>query len=102
MSGSCWTEHYVSSWLRIACCIQNACFPGAEHAVALARKLGDVRSLATALDDLGVDHFDLGDQPRALQYYAHALSLSRQVGDKGGAPGFGSAPGEEASPAPPR
>ncbi|MBK8046572.1 MAG: tetratricopeptide repeat protein [Anaerolineales bacterium] len=56
--------------------------PWCERAVELAVKLRAVRSLAHAFHELGANHSDLGDQQQALQCYAQALALIRQVNDK--------------------
>ena len=56
-----------------------------KDGLALARELGDRRSVATSLSYLGRVTRDQGDYPRAEDLYRQCLDLRRDLGDPRGA-----------------
>jgi tetratricopeptide (TPR) repeat protein len=49
-----------------------------------ARRLGRRGAEGTALGNLGLAYFSLGDYPRAIDYHEQALVISREIGDRRG------------------
>ncbi|HEV2954353.1 MAG TPA: tetratricopeptide repeat protein [Candidatus Dormibacteraeota bacterium] len=55
-----------------------------EENLALERELGDLHSLARALNDLGALAIELGDYPSAAERLSEGLSVMRELGDRKG------------------
>lgn len=53
-------------------------------ALAAARRLGDPRREAAALESLGKAHVQHGDRRRGVEFQEHALSIRRRLGDRRG------------------
>jgi CHAT domain-containing protein len=54
-----------------------------EQSIPLWQSAGDRAGEATALNQIGVIHQSLGDNPRALEYLQRAVALGRAVGEDG-------------------
>jgi predicted ATPase/class 3 adenylate cyclase len=78
----------TASFLRI---LGSAAYVGGDHeraarlydeSLALSRKAGDERGVASSLLQLGNVSSDLGDHERAKKFYEEGLALSRKFDDK--------------------
>src|SRR5262245_5956814 len=56
--------------------------PFLEESLEIARRIGDARGEATALNSLGNLNEAKGDWPRANQYFKEALQLARETGHR--------------------
>src|SRR5262249_16578126 len=56
--------------------------PLIEESLEIARRIGDTRGEATALNSLGNLNEGKGDWPRANQYFREALQLARETGHR--------------------
>ncbi|WP_245887134.1 ATP-binding protein [Umezawaea tangerina] len=54
------------------------------HALAAARRSGDLAAEALAATNLGIVHWQLGDLPRAMDLAHRAMVLARDLGDRRG------------------
>jgi CHAT domain-containing protein/Tfp pilus assembly protein PilF len=55
-----------------------------EEALSLWRAIGDRRSEAITLNNIGLVYYSLGDNQKALGFHTEALPLRRAVGDRNG------------------
>ena len=55
-----------------------------EHALKIARKIGDRRGEGNRLGNLGNAYSALGETKKAINYYEQALKIDREIGDRRG------------------
>jgi predicted ATPase/class 3 adenylate cyclase len=67
---------------------QQSDYPAAQallnESLAIQRKLGDRRGIATSLNNLGLMAWDQGDYPSARTLYEESLAIRRELGDRWG------------------
>lgn len=55
-----------------------------EHAVAIAREIGDRQGEGRWLGSLGITHWSVWEVRQAIAYFEQALAIAREVGDRRG------------------
>ena len=53
-----------------------------EHALKIAKEVGDKASEKDIYYQLGIAYISLGDFGKGMEYYQHALQIIKEVGEK--------------------